>query len=144
METYPFDICFTVPGLPVGKGRPRVTRFGAYTPEKTRAYEEKVRQCWETQSGTRAPEGAAVMAEIIAWFPIPKATPKGQRDALEGAYHLKRPDCDNIAKAVLDSLNGYAYKDDSAVQLRIEKRYTNGAPRVSVRLHSENPSETGR
>ena len=132
METYPFDIRFTVPGLPVGKGRPRVTRFGAYTPEKTRAYEEKV------------PEGAAVMAEIIAWFPIPKGTPKGRRDALEGAYHLKRPDCDNIAKAVLDSLNGYAYKDDSAVQLRIEKRYTNGAPRVSVRLHSENLHEEGR
>ena len=49
-------------------------------------------------------------------------------------YHIKRPDCDNIAKVILDSLNGYAYPDDSAVQLRIEKRYTTAAPRVEVVL----------
>ena len=37
-------IQFTVPGVPVGKGRPRFTRGGhAYTPEKTAAFEEKVR-----------------------------------------------------------------------------------------------------
>ena len=41
-------IKFTVPGVPVGKGRPRFTRGGhAYTPEKTAAFEEKVRLCWK-------------------------------------------------------------------------------------------------
>ena len=51
-------IQFTVPGVPVGKGRPRFTRGGhAYTPEKTAAFEEKVRLCWKTQSGETFPAG---------------------------------------------------------------------------------------
>ena len=40
-------ISFTIPGSPVGKGRPRVSVRGgyahAYTPEKTRTYEARVR-----------------------------------------------------------------------------------------------------
>ena len=29
-------IKLTIPGEPVAKGRPRVTRYGTYTPEKTK------------------------------------------------------------------------------------------------------------
>lgn len=36
-------ITVTIPGEPVGKGRPKFTKAGtAYTPPKTRAYENKV------------------------------------------------------------------------------------------------------
>ena len=42
---------FTVPGIPVGKGRPRFMKNGhTYTPQKTRDYEDKVVQCWKCQS----------------------------------------------------------------------------------------------
>lgn len=35
-----------------------------------------------------------------------------------------KPDCDNIAKAILDALNGIAYKDDSQVaELVVKKRF---------------------
>ena len=67
------SIQFTVPGVPVGKGRPRVTRYGTYTPEKTRAYEEKVRLCWQTQSGKSFPAGIPLLAHITAWFSVPKS-----------------------------------------------------------------------
>lgn len=134
METCRSEIKFTVPGAPVGKGRPRVTRYGTFTPEKTRQYEEKVRQCWQTQSGVSFPAGTPILAEITAWFPVPKSTSKRRAETMDGTYHLKRPDADNIAKAILDSLNGCAYPDDSAVQLRVEKRYTTAAPRVEVVL----------
>ena len=33
---------FTIPGQPVAKGRPRVGKWGAYTPEKTVNYENLV------------------------------------------------------------------------------------------------------
>ena len=47
-------VTFTVPGIPVGKGRPRFMKNGhTYTPQKTRDYEDKVvqlattaRWCW--------------------------------------------------------------------------------------------------
>lgn len=44
-------IMFTVHGKPQGKGRPRVTSHGTYTPEKTKQYEELVRWCWRADSG---------------------------------------------------------------------------------------------
>ena len=127
---------FTVPGIPVGKGRPRVTMHGTYTPKKTKEYEQRVRDCWRTQSGAHFDAGQAIRAEINAWFPIPKSTPKKRAACMDGTFHLKKPDSDNIAKAILDSLNGLAYPDDSAVQLGpVDKRYTNGAPRVEVKIH---------
>ena len=126
----------TIPGTPVAKGRPRFTRVGhPYTPEKTKQYEQTVRRCYETQSGVSFPGGAPVFAQILAYFPIPASYSKKKKAALEGSFHLSRPDADNIAKSVLDALNGLAYPDDSAVQLQgVYKLYTNAAPRVELTL----------
>ena len=130
------QIKFTVPGAPVGKGRARITRTGhAYTPEKTAAYEEKVRLCWKTQTGIGFAGGIPLKASIIAYFPIPKSTSKKKAAAMDGTFHTSRPDADNVPKAILDALNGYLYPDDSAVQIdRCWKVYTNGAPRVEVEI----------
>jgi Holliday junction resolvase RusA-like endonuclease len=131
-----FFIKFTVPGVPVGKGRPRFTRTGhTYTPDKTAAYEEKVRLCWKTQTGSCFAGGIPLKASIIAYFPIPKSASKKKAAAMDGSFHTSRPDADNVAKAILDALNGYLYPDDSAVQIdRCWKVYTNGAPRVEVTI----------
>ena len=130
------QIKFTVPGVPVGKGRPRFTRTGhTYTPEKTAAYEEKVRLCWKAQTGSGFAGGVPLKASIIAYFPIPKSASKKKAAAMDGTFHTSRPDADNVAKAILDALNGYLYPDDSAVQIdRCWKVYTNGAPRVEVEI----------
>ena len=129
------EIRFTVPGVPVGKGRPRVTAHGTYTPQKTRDYEQKVRLCWKTQSGVSFASKVPLLASVLAYFPIPKSLSQRKREAMEGAFHTSRPDSDNVAKAIMDSLNGLAYPDDAAVQIdRSWKIYTNGAPRVEVTI----------
>ena len=46
---------------------------------------------------------------------------------------IKRPDTDNIAKIVLDSLNGLAYKDDSAVVDLVVKSF--GVKNLEWRLY---------
>lgn len=139
------EIDLTIPGTPIGKGRPRFTRSGhAYTPEKTAAYEQTVRECWKQQSGQRFPEGAAIMACIIAWFPIPKSVSRKKAAAMWGAYHTARPDADNVAKAVLDALNGFAYADDSAVQIACcYKMYTVDEPRLELTLRSAEEARHG-
>lgn len=127
------EIKFTVPGVPVGKGRPRVTCNGTFTPQKTRQYQQLVQCCWETQCGQGFASGIPLLASITAYFPIPKSTSKKKAAAMEGTFHRSRPDADNVAKAILDALNGHAYPDDSAVQIdRCYKLYTNAAPRVEV------------
>lgn len=129
-------IQFTIPGVPVGKGRPRFTWDGhAHTPQKTREYEDKVVLCWKCQSGKGFAAGVPLIAHITAYFPVPKSASKAKRAAMEGKFHMARPDADNICKAILDALNQHAYPDDSAVQIGgCYKIYTTGAPRVEVTI----------
>lgn len=125
---------FTVPGVPIGKGRPRFMKNGhTYTPQKTREYEDKVVQCWKCQSGKGFAAGVPLKAEINAYFPIPKSLSKKRRAALNGTPHTKKCDADNVAKAILDALNSHAYNDDSAIALLTVRKYqTTGASRVEV------------
>ena len=73
------DIIFTVPGVPQGKGRPRVTRNGTFTPKKTRDYEKKVRDCYIAQGGQMFPDDTPLFASITAIFPIPSSLSKKRR-----------------------------------------------------------------
>lgn len=118
------NICFSVPGKPQGKGRPRFTRSGpTYTPDRTAEYEERVKLAYK-QAGAGKLSGF-VSADICAVFAVPKSYTKARRAAaLSVSFAPKKPDCDNIAKIILDALNGLAYDDDAqVVKLRVEKRY---------------------
>lgn len=140
---------FTIPGKPVGKGRPKFARRGnyvqTYTPEATAVYENWVRDCWSR--GNFPKLTGEIHATIAAVFPIPKSASKKRREAMAAGEinPQTKPDLDNIAKAVLDSLNGLAYDDDSQVtRLSIQKCY-DVSPRCVVMLHGETeaPAEEG-
>ena len=131
-------ISFVVAGKPQGKARPRFDSRHkiTYTPEKTRSYEALVRTSYQAQCRFDPPLHGAVKASIIAYFPIPKSATKTEREQmLAGIVRpIVKPDMDNIIKAILDALNGYAYKDDAAVvEVKAEKRYAD-TPRVAVIL----------
>lgn len=118
-----------------GKARPRVRRGHAFTPKDTVQYEKLVRDCYKDQDG-RYLDGS-IKALIIAYYKIPKSyTKKHVQSIREGLEQpVKKPDADNIAKIILDSLNGVAYKDDSQiVELRVIKRYTEDDERVVFSL----------
>ncbi len=109
---------FTVPGEPVGKGRPRFSKTGnfvkTYTPEKTVSYENLVKIEYERQCGHEAfSKGVPLVMEIDAVFAIPKsAGKKRSREMREDIIRpTKKPDVDNIMKIIADSLNGVAYYD---------------------------------
>ena len=120
METY-----FTIPGKPQGKARPRVRRDGhAYTPEQTAQYEKIVRWYWHRSGAIKL--NGAIRAVILARYPVPKRDSKKMQDAkICGEIPCTiKPDWDNIAKIVLDALNGLAYDDDSQVtELEVHKFY---------------------
>lgn len=68
----------------------------------------------------------AVRVIICAVFTVPAKWPVAKKKLAlrnEIAPEMK-PDCDNVAKAILDALNGIAYKDDSQVtELIVKKRF---------------------
>ena len=50
---------------------------------------------------------------------------KKKKAELVGKWHIKKPDCDNLAKGVKDALEGIAYDNDSQVcHLIITKTYS--------------------
>lgn len=121
--------CFLIPGKPQGKGRPRFNTItkAVHTPRATKEYEQTVRFSYisATDSAKRYHSGP-VRVTIDAVFPIPKSWNRAKKSgAVSGEIVPEtKPDTDNIAKAVLDALNGLAYKDDSQVaDLTVRKRY---------------------
>ena len=130
-------VSFTVDGRPVPKGRPRVTQHGTYTPKSTQIFESAVRAAWLERGEKPFEDGEALDVMVYAYFPIPSGTAKSKRERLHLTPYLKRGDIDNIIKAVLDALNGYAYKDDSAVfSVYGRKIYTTGEPFTAVTISS--------
>ena len=120
---------FFIPGPPRGKGRPRFTRNGhAYTDDKTRSYEAAVLDAFTRNGGGfYAQRGEPVSMSIVIRMPVPQSwSKKRQEEACSGALQpLVKPDIDNVCKAILDALNGKAWRDDTQVtRMDVHKVYT--------------------
>ena len=119
---------FEVPGKVIGKGRPRLNSYTGvvYTPTRTKDYESLVEQYFLLKYPRfKALEGR-IKVSIIAYFSIPKTTKKADiNEMLENNISpTKKPDIDNIVKAILDSMNKFAFKDDNQItKLEVEKKY---------------------
>lgn len=119
---------FEIPGKITGKGRPRVNTQTAiaYTPAKTKEYEELVKQYFILKYRRINPLEGRIKIEMKAYFSIPKNTTKKQKEEMLNNYisPTKKPDIDNIVKIILDSLNKLAFKDDNQItKLEVEKLY---------------------
>lgn len=131
-------------GEPMGKQRPRATSWGGhtriYTPKKTLSYEGRFASAYWGKYPEGKPTSLPVKMSITAVFALKKAdynskgmpNKRGTNKLMGFEMATKKPDCDNIAKAVLDGLNGVAFVDDSqVVELSIKKKY-GMAPKVIV------------
>jgi len=138
-----FMVMYTVYGEPVGKGRPRFARRGAfthaYTPEKTKTYEDEIRMMARAAMGTSEPLETPVTVAIYIRVGIPASFSKQKRkDALSGIFKpTKKPDLDNVAKCFLDSMNEIVYLDDKQViNLHVTKVYAE-TPAVEVMVKED-------
>ena len=114
--------------LPVAKGRPKVGNGFVFTPKKTREYERAVQSMAKGQFGFNPIENKPIRVTLVFCFPRPNKPKNSQ-------WHIVRPDADNLAKAILDALNGITWDDDALIaELFIQKTYAKEgmSPRVVV------------
>jgi Holliday junction resolvase RusA-like endonuclease len=134
------SLSFVVPGEPQGKGRARVSmRNGKphlHTPDKTASYERTV--AWlAREAGVRPCEGPVTLA-IAAHFLLPQSASKKRQAEMLKLRPTKKPDIDNVAKAVLDGLLSVAYGDDAqVVGLHVSKHWTDRDPCVVIHITRE-------
>lgn len=111
------DVVFTVPGDPVSKGRPRVTKYGrAYTPKRTQEAEELVK--------------LAAREACAEPFEVPVAV-----DVVFYCKTMRRTDGDNLLKLVLDAMNEIVFTDDYLVEdvhYRVYRKAEGEEPRTEV------------
>ena len=108
-------IChLTVPGLPIAQPRARHGQGRTYAAPKSHkiwGYRASIFKAWHDLDPVyRRPFEGAVLVSIKFWFPRPKAD-KEQRATVK----TTKPDLDNLAKGVLDTLQNVAYGDDACV-----------------------------
>jgi Holliday junction resolvase RusA-like endonuclease len=133
-------IRFTIPGQPVGKGRPRMGRQGGfsrlYTPEKTVSYESLVGYSAAQAMAGQPLVEAAVFVTLDIRVQIPASWSKKKQDLARfgGCWPATKPDIDNVEKAIFDGLNGVVWKDDvQVVKVTKQKRYSD-QPGVDVHV----------
>ncbi|MBU9175819.1 RusA family crossover junction endodeoxyribonuclease [Burkholderia gladioli] len=121
---------FVVPGTPVAKGRPRFARQGGhvrtFTPEATERYENLVKLAARAAMRSTEPYAGPIRLIVNIGLPIPASwSLKRQAAAAAGEIGAtKKPDADNVVKALKDGMNGVVYLDDGqVVDLWISKRY---------------------
>lgn len=109
---------FQVPLKAAAKARPRLGEGGrVYTPAKTRTYERQVKQfCHVAMLQARVKMLEEPLAVIIQCYFRP------QNQARIDTPCASRPDVDNLAKSLLDGMNGILFRDDAQVcKLIVEK-----------------------
>lgn len=120
----------TIPGEPVAQGRPRAFKVGAgirtFDPPKSRNWKAYAADLMGQARGgpdldITFPE-IPLSVRVVAVFSCPKSAWK-KREPVPRRPHAKRPDGENVAKAVLDAATGAGiWCDDAQVaRLTIEK-----------------------
>jgi Holliday junction resolvase RusA-like endonuclease len=115
--------------LAIPKARARVTRQGhAYTPAKTKNFERELQWLW-TEAGHIMLPRCPTAVTVGFFFTRPKSVKASV------LVPTGRPDVDNLAKAVCDSLNGFAWHDDGQItDLNAYKRYTEGSAKILLAI----------
>lgn len=91
--------------------RPRHMRNGhTYMPTEYTSYKRRVAEAYRAAGGEHV--GAAPVAVTID---VMRELPGSRPKRVCAEPDTVRPDVDNIAKGVMDALNGVAYEDDSQV-----------------------------
>lgn len=124
----PVTVAFEVP-FAAGQSRPRFRArpFPAvYKPDRDREREAEVAAAFCAAAmraglGAKLPvaaRGVPVAVSVRVFRRLPKSTPKRVAEAPD----VGKPDADNVAKLVMDALNGCAYEDDAQVtSLKVTK-----------------------
>lgn len=123
---------FFIPGNPVAQGRGRIVRIGQNAriadPVKSREWKAYVKAVAAEHAPAR-PSSEPIFLSLWFVFQRPKSR---KRDR----FVVTRPDIDNLAKGIMDAMNGIFFEDDrQVVSLDVAKEYVAGdAPGVHVHL----------
>lgn len=134
------EINYTVVGIPKPQARPR-TFYGVkggkgfvrtYSP-KTSWFDIVYTKSLEIKNKLKLRLSGALELNLIFCMPIPKSISKKKREQLH--FVTKKPDVDNLAKAVMDAINQVGiWEDDSQVSRLVVGKIYSDEPRCIISI----------
>ena len=114
-------ISFRIDGKVMGKERVRFNTLTgvARTPERTVNYENKVALVAKNAMDGRPPIDGPVAVIYDILMKMPASWSKKKKASMVFAPCTKRPDTDNILKAIMEGMTGVVYYDDAQVFLPV-------------------------
>ena len=97
----------TIPISPVAKGRPKFGKGHAYTPEKTKVFEESVRWILKALRVSPLMKPTPIKVSLTFYLTQPKRS--------KWDYPTGKPDIDNLEKSICDAAEGVLYENDSQI-----------------------------
>ena len=143
-------IAFFANGDPKGQPRVKASRRGNFV----HMYTPKVADEWKRNVQLATPRCSIVnlnpatlgpvTVRIVAYFPRPKSHYRTGKHAdmvkaTAPRNHYGKPDCDNVAKAILDALTPVGiWRDDAQVHhLEVTKLWANGSSGAAIEIEYE-------
>ena len=131
-----FSVTFVIEENPVSWKRARQRGKQYFVDDKTRAWKDSVAQAFREAVGPMFPPLSGPVELALAFrLPMPSSWSKRRQAVFIGTPHAGKPDADNLAKAIMDALNGVAWHDDGQVaRLGVAKAWAPaGAVVVEIR-----------
>jgi Holliday junction resolvase RusA-like endonuclease len=131
----------SIPGDPVGQGRPRVVRHGgriwAHTPKRSAEWRAGAAWCFKQEWKDQPPRNEPLALHVRAVAARPKRL-QTRKSPVARVWRTAKPDGDNVLKAVSDALQdaGVVADDKCIVAATVESLYSAmcGGPCVEVVL----------
>lgn len=119
-------VAFAFYGAAIPKARAGRNGFQSFTPKRNAAFEANIRAIGAeamARAGMR-PCVDACRVDMAFERAAPKSWSKRKAVEMRGQPITGRPDVDNLAKAILDALNGVTFQDDAQVSdLHVTRRW---------------------
>jgi len=140
----PEPVSFTLLGKPDFKRRHRVTTIGQFArmyddPKNAKSSKLLIDTFFAENPNIKQNHFGKLplRMELNAYFALPKrrfvtSVPRTTYlSLLEKSINTNKPDCDNIAKYVMDAFNNVLYHDDSQItKIEVAKYFTKNYPRI--------------
>jgi len=116
------SVSFTIPGEPIAFARSGGNGSVRFTPKRQRDFMSLVRlSAYQAMDGKPPLEGPLMMC-VNATYLVPKSWSKAK--AAQANWRTSKPDVDNIAKIIADSMNEIVFVDDAQIaRLAVQKIY---------------------
>ena len=124
--------------VPMSQSRPRFNSYTKKAYEKADITNYKKRVGYAAKQVIKKPieKGIALKIDVVFYMQTPKSVSNIKKNAVnlrnEVIRVTKKPDIDNLLKAILDSLNGIAFDDDNQITDVIMKKRYSLTPRIEI------------